>query len=540
MLNSKEKSIFFLTFFDYYSYSVQIMNKTTYKILDCTIRDGGYYTDWNFTDEFVDEYLAACSNSPISIVELGYISNSIDTNGPFYHLEKNLLKKAKKKLGSNRKIFAMINFKEIKTNSDLIKLLDDKVGLIDGVRFAVSPKNLKKFSKIISKVAPKFKKISFNLNLMYLSEWFDKPKIIKSIFNNISNKVNRVAFVDSYGALTPDAISLFMKKINLHYKNKFEYGCHFHNNCGLALANSIVANKNGCKIIDTTFTGMGRGAGNAETELLMSINSQSRKKIKGFELNNFLERLDKLKSEMKWGSSFPYAFAATNGYSQSDMMDLIQKRRLDPSTAIQVISRKKNNEKIIFLNSNKTKILKNLKKSSPILIGGAKSFLSQGSQILKALNKHSPILFSGSSAFNNFLELKIKIKNPKYLILTGSEIKKIKVKLSKKIFKQSSLNGIIAEEIFLPKYLKSVCRDIIVSDSVAENPLMLIGKLLIKSKVKNMRLAFFDGDMATKRDRIVFDETQQSISKLIKQKLNITTITKSAFDLTFQNPWVND
>ena len=117
-----------------------------------------------------------------------------------------------------------------------------------------------------------------------------------------------------------------MKRINLFYKNKFEYGCHFHNNCGLALANSIIANKNGCKIIDTTFAGMGRGAGNAETELLMSVNSDARKKIVGFHLNNFLERLDKLKSEMKWGSSFPYAFAATNGYSQSDMMNLIQKK----------------------------------------------------------------------------------------------------------------------------------------------------------------------------------------------------------------------
>ena len=51
-----------------------------------------------------------------------------------------------------------------------------------------------------------------------------------------------------------------------------------------------------------------------------------REKIIGFHLNNFLERLDKLKTEMRWGSSFPYAFAATNGYSQSDMMDLIQKK----------------------------------------------------------------------------------------------------------------------------------------------------------------------------------------------------------------------
>ena len=537
MLNSKEKNIFFLTLFDDLRYSVQYMNDKPYKILDCTIRDGGYYTDWYFTDDFVNEYLAACANSPVSIIELGYISNSDDANGPYYHLEKNILKKAKKILGVKKKIFAMVNFKEIKSASSLLLLLKDKIGLIDGVRFAVAPKNIKRFSKIISKVAPKFKNISFNLNLMYLSEWFDKPKVIETIFNNISSKVARVAFVDSYGALTPDNIYSFMNRINLSYKNKFEYGCHFHNNCGLALANSIIANKNGCKIIDTTFTGMGRGAGNAETELLMSVNTDARKKIIGFHLNNFLERLEKLKSEMKWGSSFPYAFAATNGYSQSDMMDLIQKKRLDPSTAIQVISKKKTSGEIKFINGDKIRISKKL---NPVLIGGAKSFLSQGNQLLKAIGNNSPIFFSGSNAFNNFLDLKMKIKNPKYLILTGSEIKKLNVKLNKKIFSQMYLKGIIAEQIFLPKYLNRISKNIILSDSVAENPLMLIGKLFIKLKIKKMHLAFFDGDIDSKRERIVFDETQESINKLMKQKLKITTITKSEFELGYNNPWLND
>ena len=100
------------------------MNNKAFEILDCTIRDGGYYTDWHFTDDFVNEYLAACSNSSVSVIELGYISNSIDANGPYYHLEKNILRKAKKALGVKKKIFAMVNFKEIKSASSLLKLLN--------------------------------------------------------------------------------------------------------------------------------------------------------------------------------------------------------------------------------------------------------------------------------------------------------------------------------------------------------------------------------------------------------------------------------
>ena len=53
------------------------------QILDCTFRDGGYYTDWNFSNEVLNKYLNAVSKLPISIVELGDISNKRDQNGPF-------------------------------------------------------------------------------------------------------------------------------------------------------------------------------------------------------------------------------------------------------------------------------------------------------------------------------------------------------------------------------------------------------------------------------------------------------------------------
>ena len=31
------------------------------EILDCTLRDGGYYTNWDFDFKLVDEYLNAVS-----------------------------------------------------------------------------------------------------------------------------------------------------------------------------------------------------------------------------------------------------------------------------------------------------------------------------------------------------------------------------------------------------------------------------------------------------------------------------------------------
>ena len=66
------------------------------EILDCTLRDGGYYTKWNFSKDLVNNYLRTVSKLPINNVELGYFSNNKDDNGLFYHLNEDIILKTKK------------------------------------------------------------------------------------------------------------------------------------------------------------------------------------------------------------------------------------------------------------------------------------------------------------------------------------------------------------------------------------------------------------------------------------------------------------
>ena len=47
-------------------------NKLNIKILDCTLRDGGYYNDWNFNAKLVNEYISSINKSNIDIVEIGF------------------------------------------------------------------------------------------------------------------------------------------------------------------------------------------------------------------------------------------------------------------------------------------------------------------------------------------------------------------------------------------------------------------------------------------------------------------------------------
>ena len=41
------------------------------KILDCTLRDGGYYNNWHFPEALVEHYLMSVAKAQIDYVELG-------------------------------------------------------------------------------------------------------------------------------------------------------------------------------------------------------------------------------------------------------------------------------------------------------------------------------------------------------------------------------------------------------------------------------------------------------------------------------------
>ena len=128
------------------------------KIPDSTPRDGGYYTDWNFSSSFFDNYLTTVKSLPISILEIGYISDAKDSLSSFYHLNNKTIKYAKSKVRKDQKIFAMINFKELRNSKHLQKLLVNKIKYLDGIRFAISPKNIIDFRKLIFPLKNKYKK----------------------------------------------------------------------------------------------------------------------------------------------------------------------------------------------------------------------------------------------------------------------------------------------------------------------------------------------------------------------------------------------
>jgi len=54
-------------------------------IIDCTIRDGGYYNNWDFSKDLVNDYLQTMKDIKIDYVEIGFRSLDSDIyRGPHY------------------------------------------------------------------------------------------------------------------------------------------------------------------------------------------------------------------------------------------------------------------------------------------------------------------------------------------------------------------------------------------------------------------------------------------------------------------------
>ena len=81
--------------------------------------------------------------------------------------------------------------------------------------------------------------------------------------------VDTVYVVDSAGALLPHQVKERIRSLREHLT--VNIGFHGHNNLSLAMANTLAAIEEGAKMIDGSVRCLGAGAGNTQTEVLVSV-----------------------------------------------------------------------------------------------------------------------------------------------------------------------------------------------------------------------------------------------------------------------------
>ena len=498
------------------------------KILDCTLRDGGYYTDWDFNDNLVNNYLDLAKHLPIDIVEVGYRGNRSKKLylGEYYFLTKTKLQNIKKKIGKKTKISIMIDLKDWKTPKELELNLKDCTSCVDIIRFAVNPRKLSKINKYLEIT----KKLGFTVavNLMYVHLILKDEKIISNVVK-LNKYFDVLYLVDSYGTLIPGDVGNIIEKIKLIDKN-IKIGFHSHNNLELALSNTIEAINHKVDFVDCTFTGMGRGAGNLKTELLLSYLGikLNKIKIKNFKnIGNVVDKFEDIRTEEKWGATLPYMISASTNSPQSEAMQLIKSKRYNMTDIVTYLFKKK---------EKKINIIKNLnfKKKDVLIVGGGTSVKKKINYLQEFLkeNKNIFVIFSSSRNIELFKNLSARSA----ICITGNEI----LKINKNFFKKNKfiINNLIDDKTLLPKKIQNFykLKKNILPKKINNSPLAISLAAAQEINAKKIFLIGFDGFNTT--DKInnysLFNENQKIIN-FYDKRLSMIFLSETSYDVKNRN-----
>lgn len=285
------------------------MAKKKLKLLDCTLRDGGYYNNWKFNIKDANKYLKQVYASGVDVVEIGFKFLEKNSNyGQFAYTNNNLVNKLLK--SSKTELAIMINGSDFfKIKGNYKKYLDKNFKVKKPnytiIRVAAHYNDINRLIKYIKYLKKLKYKICFNL--MQINNVSKKQLENCLLKLNNSNSVDVFYFADSFGNLKPKNIKTICATIKKKWKK--DIGIHAHDNCGFALQNSIQAFKEGVNWIDGTIQGMGRGAGNVKTESLLkrfSYLNYNPLAVNNISRNFFFN----LKKMYKWGKSNYYKIAA--------------------------------------------------------------------------------------------------------------------------------------------------------------------------------------------------------------------------------------
>ena len=237
-------------------------------ILDCTLRDGGYVNDWKFSKETAEKLMFSLSLAGIREVEVGFRTNkNSQHHGPHAfstdHYLEGLL------IPSELSLWVMVNASDLLGQDDpgeveqLFKKASESP--VSGVRVACLPKDLNLIQEATTKLSTLGYRVSINLMQAANSSLEDIDALAAT---GKRSQAEVVYLADTSGSMSPASVQRLTEELSQRWLGKI--GFHAHDNLGLALINSVTAMKSGATYVDSTISGMGRGAGNLRTEEVLS------------------------------------------------------------------------------------------------------------------------------------------------------------------------------------------------------------------------------------------------------------------------------
>lgn len=320
------------------------------RVLDVTLRDGGCVIDFNFGQRYMEQILAGLEDSGVDIVELGYIDQNKGSERdrtqfineqviPRYFLKK-------KKPGLT--YVAMFDYGKFDPN----RLQPYDGTGIDGLRIAFHKKDRFNMIPLAKTVLEKGYKLF--IQPMAIMRYSDRE--VLELIDLVNNELpDAAAFyvVDSFGEMRMNDLNRIAYLVDRNLKPGITMGFHSHNNLQLSYSNAVTLLQfftDRDLIVDSAILGMGKGAGNLNTELFLEhLNLYYNKQYQISPLLEVIDRvLNTIRAESYWGYSIEYYLSSVNHCTPTYASHFYKKHMLPVERVAELLNLIAEDKKISF------------------------------------------------------------------------------------------------------------------------------------------------------------------------------------------------
>ena len=296
-------------------------------VLDCTLRDGGFYTRWDFDRALVHAYVRAMAAARVDIVELGYRSVAgRGYAGAFRFTADDYVRRLE--LPDTLSLAVMIDAKEFVTDGrvdrDLLRrqFAPAAGSPITWVRVAAHAGEARRALEQCDLL----RELGYRTTLNLMQVTALTAGDVAQVAGEARGRADVFYVADSVGALRPAQMQALARAIAA---TGVTWGVHCHDNLQLGLANTLTAVTAGARFVDATVLGMGRGAGNVRTEALLHCLVED----EGGDFDTqplvslVAEHLEPLQRHHRWGTNMSYQLAAVHGIHPTYVQELLSTQR---------------------------------------------------------------------------------------------------------------------------------------------------------------------------------------------------------------------
>jgi len=308
-------------------------------LLDCTLRDGGYYNAWDFSTGLIHQYLDAMRAAGVDAVELGFRTlKNRGFQGPCAFTTDDFIRSLI--IPPDLVIGVMVNGNELvgelAQEEALGRLFPNPAAEspVDLVRIACHVHEFEKALPAVNWLKERGYQVGFNL--MQVADRTEAE--VKALARQAkAYPMDILYFADSMGSMNPGQVAQIIKWFRSEWDGAV--GIHTHDNLGLALSNTLRALDEGVIWVDSTVTGMGRGPGNARTEeLAIEVAERRGKEVNLVPLMALLRKHFKpMQVSYGWGTNPYYYLAGKYGIHPTYIQEMLGDSRYDEEDVLAVI-----------------------------------------------------------------------------------------------------------------------------------------------------------------------------------------------------------